>query len=104
MPFDPQEYLRRYQKEHRKDFKTNSKRWLGKRKALLNEIKSSKGCRRCGNNDPRVLDFHHTDPENKKFTIGGLRSVAISKLQSELIKCEVLCANCHRIEESDRRR
>lgn len=64
----------------------------------LNEYKERHGCVRCGTKDPRVLDFHHQKSDNKLFTIGGFRrEVGFGKLQEEIAKCIVVCANCHRI-------
>jgi hypothetical protein len=45
-----------------------------------------------------VLDFHHTDPSNKKFGIGtGGKYRSFAALKAEAMKCELLCANCHRL-------
>jgi len=44
-----------------------------------------------------ALEFHHTDPMQKDFSIsakGYTRSW--ERVQSELDKCVMLCANCHR--------
>lgn len=70
----------------------------------LNEYKIKRGCSRCGITDPRVLDFHHKKGEDKLFTIGGFRrAVGFERIKNEVAKCEVLCANCHRItHEEDR--
>lgn len=52
----------------------------------------------CGITDPRVLDFHHKKGEDKLFTIASFRrAVSFSKVQVEIEKCEIVCANCHRI-------
>lgn len=42
-----------------------------------------------------VYDFHHLDPAQKDFSIGKSRNW--SKIEKELSKCVMLCANCHRI-------
>lgn len=64
----------------------------------LNNHKSRAGCAKCGIQDPRVLDFHHTDRTNKEFSIGTFRrAVGFKRIQTEVEKCEILCANCHRI-------
>jgi uncharacterized Rmd1/YagE family protein len=66
---------------------------------FLQEQKMGRVCARCGNSDFRVLDFHHLDRDGKE---GGL-SQAVAKnwgkerILREIDKCEVLCANCHRI-------
>lgn len=55
-------------------------------------------CAVCGEDDPRVLEFDHIDPTLKSFCIShGIRyGVPIAKIQSEIEKCQVLCANCHK--------
>lgn len=55
-------------------------------------------CNRCGNTDYRVLQFHHNDG-NKEFNVSskaGQRK--LESLMEEIMKCEVLCSNCHIIE------
>ena len=43
-----------------------------------------------------VYDFHHRDPSQKDFTLGkNFKSFA--SIKDELDKCDLLCANCHRI-------
>lgn len=55
-------------------------------------------CKLCGyDKHPGVLEFHHVDPSQKSFGIGedGC-SRSWAKIQAELKKCVLLCANCHR--------
>jgi len=55
-------------------------------------------CERCGyDRVVEVLEFHHRDPSQKDFGIserGYTRSW--ERVRSELDKCVLLCANCHR--------
>lgn len=68
----------------------------------LNEYKREHGCSRCRIADPRVLDFHHKKGEDKLFTVGGFRrAVGFDRIKREVEKCEVVCANCHRIVHSE---
>lgn len=64
---------------------------------------SSKSCISCGNSDIRVLEFDHIDPKTKSFSIaraiGDIRSW--DEIQKELKKCQVLCANCHKIKTAE---
>lgn len=54
-------------------------------------------CTICGyNRCIWALDFHHRNPEEKKFTIGKYYSRSWEKLKKELDKCDLVCANCHR--------
>ena len=53
-------------------------------------------CVKCGETRTYVLDFHHKDKNKKEFTIGKFKKGALDLIQSEIDKCVVLCANCHR--------
>lgn len=54
-------------------------------------------CMRCGGVFPRcVYDFHHRDPATKIDSISNLLGKP-KMLKEELKKCDLLCANCHRI-------
>lgn len=55
-------------------------------------------CLHCGEDDPIVLEFDHIDPSTKISAIAMLRGSNCSwaKLEAEIAKCQVLCANCHR--------
>ncbi|HEY1457597.1 MAG TPA: hypothetical protein VGF15_03665 [Solirubrobacteraceae bacterium] len=54
-------------------------------------------CKLCGYSScPAALEFHHLDPDVKQFGIaqkGMARS--IERLRTEVLKCVLLCANCH---------
>lgn len=76
-------------------------RAVQKRRRKIREMAVSyKGgkCERCGyNRCLEALDFHHTDTTKKDFGIsskGYTRSW--KKVQEELDKCIMICANCHR--------
>ena len=62
------------------------------------------GCAICGYDKCiRALEFHHTNPEDKEFTL-KIRNLDKSPkiLAEELNKCILLCSNCHReIEEME---
>ena len=55
-------------------------------------------CMLCGYNKHQgVLEFHHIDPLTKSFSVsGGGFSRSWTSILSELRKCILLCANCHR--------
>lgn len=59
-------------------------------------------CTRCGfQGHQSAFDFHHADGD-KDFNIGDVANKSWKVLKKELAKCELLCANCHRIEHSKR--
>lgn len=73
-----------------------------KRKATLewvNAYKTEKGCEVCGYNvHPAALDFDHIDRTMKSFDVSQvLGSKSDDAVRAEIVKCRVLCANCHRI-------
>ena len=60
-------------------------------------------CCRCGYNKcDAALDLHHLDPTTKdEQTMKNLRHITDKeRVQSELDKCILLCANCHREEHA----
>ena len=53
-------------------------------------------CLRCSYNKClRALSFHHRDAPNKEFTISQWAHLGWEKIEKELDKCDLLCANCH---------
>ena len=43
-----------------------------------------------------ALEFHHRDPAAKEFRLSSGKTRNWDKVQKELDKCDLLCANCHR--------
>lgn len=72
----------------------NNKRHNKKIRSWILTYLSSHPCVHCGETDPVVLEFDHLDPKTKDF--GVSRATSIKKLENEVKKCQVLCANCHR--------
>lgn len=69
-------------------------------KNRANAIKEREGkCQICGIADIPIsaFDFHHLNPNTKEGHLHNLfANINPKKLQEELIKCILLCANCHR--------
>lgn len=66
-------------------------------------LKQDKKCIICGFDHPAALDFHHRDKASKSFNISKAPMYGWSKqrILEEISKCDVLCANCHRIHHFD---
>lgn len=45
-----------------------------------------------------ALEFHHINPDEKEFQLDmrHLSNTSLERLQNEVNKCQLLCANCHR--------
>jgi hypothetical protein len=54
-------------------------------------------CVDCGETNPVVLEFDHVRGK-KEFNISkaSAKNIGICRLQGEVAKCDVRCANCHR--------
>ena len=67
-------------------------------------IKSLSHCIDCGNDNDVVLEFDHVRGE-KRANVSDMahQSYSVESLQLEIEKCEVRCANCHRIQTHKRR-
>jgi hypothetical protein len=69
----------------------------------IQEYKLNHPCIDCGFSDPRALDFDHVRGE-KSANISILAySASLEKLQEEIDKCDIRCANCHRIATAERK-
>ena len=55
-------------------------------------------CSRCGieRDTMTIFDFHHLDPTTKDRQISAMIDNSWEDVKSELDKCVILCANCHR--------
>jgi hypothetical protein len=52
-----------------------------------------------------VLEFDHVDPSTKLFNVGDAYAApSLEALVEEIEKCELVCSNCHKIREFERRR
>lgn len=72
-------------------------------KVFIQEYKLSRGCTDCGYNaHPEALEFDHLPEFVKKFNISANISRPREQLEREIAKCEVVCANCHRVRTKDR--
>lgn len=103
-------YARAYYRANKDKFKgyalsSRPKRRV-KAKALVVALKSVPCCD-CGKVYPYyVMDFDHVPGKGegkKKGNIGTMKSGAsLSQIIREAGKCDVVCANCHRIRSHDR--
>ena len=64
-------------------------------KNYIREYKEHHYCEKCGENRYYLLDFHHID-NNKEKNLSQVQTWGIKRIQKEINKCAILCANCHR--------
>jgi len=79
-----------------KVFKNNVKYRATTREYLKSYLEKHP-CVDCGESDIMVLEFDHVRGE-KKFNISSVifREASLDRLDEEIKKCDIRCANCHR--------
>jgi hypothetical protein len=62
------------------------------------DILENSTCMDCGCSDIRVLEFDHRPESKKKYGIASMvTSYSLKTIKEEISKCDIVCANCHRI-------
>lgn len=89
---------RRHYKDNIEYYLDKNKRLREEKRLWLEQLKEKLECRICGESEPCCLDFHHSDPDMKDFTVSQAASWghSLDKIKAEIEKCVVVCANCHR--------
>ena len=92
------EYQREHYQKNKAIYKAKAKERKESLKQWVRNYKLSLACANCGETYVECLDFHHRDPKEKDFTVSqmALQGFSIERIQEEIAKCDILCANCHR--------
>lgn len=92
-------YNRQYYQDNSMSMLEHARKRQGQTRDFVEQLKVGLSCKRCGINDWRVLDFHHRDKQTKEFSIAKATRSGYSRerILQEIAKCDVLCANCHRL-------
>jgi hypothetical protein len=83
---------------------SSKKKYALRNNEFVKSYLSQKSCVDCGEKDIRVLEFDHVN--GKKYNDVSTmvwRACSIKKIQNEINKCEIVCANCHRIRTWERK-
>lgn len=99
------EYVKQHYSDNKKVYKSRARKSLKEHRLnirqMILEYLSDKSCVDCGNSDPRVLDFDHINPKTKHKDVSKMFDSSWETILKEIRKCEVRCANCHRIRTSE---
>jgi hypothetical protein len=88
-------YNKIHYKQNKEKYKNQVIQYRKNNKERYQKYKSTLKCNQCNEKHPSCLQFHHKD-NNKEYTIASIaRCCSVEKLQIEIDKCIVLCANCH---------
>ena len=68
-------------------------------------LKEASSCMDCGQHFPACcMDFDHRPNTKKLSSVGHLvMKGTLTEVEDEMAKCDLVCANCHRIRTRDRR-
>jgi len=97
-PNDPRqaEVFRRYREKNREGIRSRLRARRLEIRLWLNAQKD-KPCMDCGGSFPmECMDFDHVRGK-KLFNLASTVTTIKARLEAEIAKCEVVCANCHRI-------
>lgn len=85
-------------KAHKANVKKRNEFIIKENQAKIMKILLKSKCIDCGLQDPLVLEFDHRNRNDKSNNISTLAGSAYSwsKIEKEIAKCDVRCANCHR--------
>lgn len=102
-------YRRRaYYKNHAENLASARGRTLRRRqeqRKWISKLKEESPCVDCGTHYPAVcMDFDHLPGKGKTGNVGRMPGKTNKEIRQEIEKCEIVCANCHRLRTWNRRR
>ena len=92
------EWYQRNKDRHKANVLVRNQRVRREYRQRISEYLLGHPCVDCGEADVRVLDFDHEDPSQKRHEVVRLAGTGIAweRVEAEIAKCSVRCANCHR--------
>lgn len=93
-------YLTQYGIDKREKIAAKNRTRRDRRQEVLDKLKDVP-CADCGGRFPPIcMDFDHV--QGKSFTISRASTRSLTSVLREVERCEVVCANCHRIRTAQR--
>lgn len=89
----------KYYQKNKVKIKAKQKEIVAINRKYVKDLKKNGCCVDCGEDRWQCLDFDHIDPSQKTNDIKYLshHSFSLEIVKKELSKCELRCANCHRV-------
>lgn len=93
-------FKRAFYERNLEDYKKKSARQklesIQRNRERVHSYLSTHPCVDCGETDPIVLQFDHIKDKARGISQLVLDGVAWEKIECEIAKCQIRCANCHR--------
>lgn len=86
-----------YKETHANSYHSQTLRGVRRKLTFIKELGGK--CKLCGyNKNLAALEFHHREPSTKllRLDLRSLSNHSVKVLRQELIKCDLLCSNCHK--------
>ena len=96
------DHVKAWNAANREQHESNKLRGIRRNQAYLYSYLSDKRCGHCGCSDLLVLELHHLfGKQRRSHNVSSLVNggASLQRVKDELAKCEVLCRNCHIVEE-----
>lgn len=91
------EYNKKHYADNKIKYAESSRKARKNRLEKLNKLKESP-CVDCGNTfHPCAMDFDHINEDKINDVSNMIRLSSWAKILEEIAKCELVCANCHRV-------
>ena len=106
MPTKNKEKQKEYAKKHylankekvKETAHINNKKAILRNRLFIKDYLKDKCCVDCGNTNPIVLEFDHIIGVKRKNVSEMItQAYSLKTIKEEISKCEIRCANCHRI-------
>ena len=94
-----QDYQRQHYLKNREKYRQSNITNRARAKTFVNSLKIAP-CMDCkGTFPPVAMDFDHRDPKDKILGVAQAANQGwgVTRIQTEIDKCDLVCANCHRI-------
>jgi hypothetical protein len=93
------QYYLKNKEKHKKTVLNYTRETIKQNRKKYFELLKNSCCVDCGNNNPLVLEHDHKDGVDKVKGVGELvkNGTSWKMILEEINKCEIRCANCHRI-------
>lgn len=97
-PEDQRVASSRHYQANKKYYLDRNRRYRKELSDFVNKIKEETPCTDCAKSYPYyVMDFDHLDSKHKMGIVSYFcKTGRIGAMKKEMLKCEVVCANCHR--------
>lgn len=99
---DPKQYKREWNHKNRRQRYDYKNRFLRRKKSEFIIVSGGK-CIKCGfeydGKNSACFDFHHRERSKKTFgtNLACFNKYSLLRIKKEIKKCDLLCANCHRM-------